>query len=343
MAHDDRLLRGALVGCGFFGQIQLEAWRRMAAVEIVAACDVDLQKAQASAPRAYSDMAEMLDTEKDLDFLDIATRPDTHLPLVQLGLKHRVPMICQKPMAPDLASAMEMAASAEKAAVPLMIHENWRWQPWYREAQRRIAAGQIGMPSTYRFRHRQRDGLGPSPYPNQPYFKDMPRLLMHETLVHYIDTARFLFGDIAGVYARTRRKNAIIAGEDAALILIDHALAVSGVIDGNRYMNPEQPGPAMGEAWFEGDENWIRVEANGQLYLGAELVWQAASSEGYKGDSVRATQQHFVDCLRSGRRFETDASDYLHTFVAVEAAYESAASGARVQPKEILFRAGSRL
>jgi predicted dehydrogenase len=335
MADTKPLLRGALVGCGFFGQIQLEAWRRMDDVDIVAACDVDLQRAQAVAPRAYSDASEMLEAEKDLDFLDIATRPDTHLPLVRLGLKHRLPIICQKPMAPDLASAIEIALAADEADVPVMIHENWRWQPWYREACRRIAAGEIGMPVTYRFRHRQRDGLGPSPYPNQPYFKDMPRLLMHETLVHYIDTARFLFGEIAGVYARTRRKNAIIAGEDAALILIDHAQAVSGVIDGNRYLNPEQPGPAMGEAWFEGDENWIRVESNGRLFLGHDLAWEPSSMEGYKGDSVRATQQHFIECLRSGMRFETDARDYLHTFIAVEAAYRSADSGTRVRPKDI--------
>ena len=50
---------------------------------------------------------------------------------------------------------------------------------------------------------------------------------MHETLVHYIDTARFLFGDIEGVYARTRRKNPLIAGEDGALLMIDHSSGVT--------------------------------------------------------------------------------------------------------------------
>ena len=298
---------------------------------------MDLAKAQACAPRAYVDAVEMLRTE-ELDFVDIATRPDTHKALAYAAGERRIPAICQKPMAPDLESAVEMARAAECMEVPLMIHENWRWQPWYREAHRRIAAGDIGMPVSYRFRHRQRDGVGPEPYPNQPYFKDMPRLLMHETLVHYIDTARFLFGDIAGVYARTRRKNPIIKGEDGALILLDHNMGAAGVIDGNRYLNPEVPGPAMGEAWIDGDENWIRVEANGRLYLGAEVVWEPATLEGYKGDSVKATQQHFVDCLRSGEPFETGATDYLDTFSAVEAAYRSAESGVRVQPEQIATR-----
>jgi hypothetical protein len=32
-------LRGAIVGCGYFGRIQLEAWARITGVEFVAACD----------------------------------------------------------------------------------------------------------------------------------------------------------------------------------------------------------------------------------------------------------------------------------------------------------------
>ena len=333
MDQQGRPLRGALIGCGYFGQIQLEAWRRMPEVQIVAACDVEVDKARAAAPRAYDDVERLFDNQPDLDFVDIATRPDTHLPLVKAAADRRVAAICQKPMAPDLQSAADMAVVADSAGIPLMIHENWRWQPWYREAQRRIAAGQIGTPVTYRFRHRQRDGLGPTPYPNQPYFKDMPRLLIFETLVHYIDTARFLFGDIEGVYARTRRMNPIIKGEDGAVLMLDHESRTVGVIDGNRYMNPEQPGPAMGEAWFEGAENWIRIEANGRLYLGHDLVWEPAAMEGYKGDSVKATQEHFVNCLRSGAPFETGALEYLKTVVAVEAAYKSAEKGTRVVPR----------
>ncbi|HYI96880.1 MAG TPA: Gfo/Idh/MocA family oxidoreductase [Bryobacteraceae bacterium] len=328
-------MRGALIGCGYFGQIQLEAWRRMSGVEIVAACDVSLDKAQAVSPQAYTDVEKLLQAQ-DLNFVDVATRPDTHVELVRAAVNHRIPAICQKPVAPSLAEAMELTAIAESAAIPVMIHENWRWQPWYREARRRIEAGDIGNPVSYHFRHRQRDGLGPNPYPNQPYFKDMPRLLIHETLVHYIDTARFLFGDIDGIYACTRRENLMIAGEDGALLMIDHRSGVTGVVDGNRYLNPARPGPAMGEALLEGDESWIRIEADGDLCLGTELVWQNDATTGYKGDSVKATQQHFIDCLRLGRPFETSANNYLPTFVAVEAAYRSASARKRVSLSEVI-------
>jgi predicted dehydrogenase len=38
---------------------------------------------------------------------------------------------------------------------------------------------------------------------------------------------------------------------------------------------------------------------------------------------VRATQQRFIDCLKSGEEFETSGRDYLKTIRAVQAAYES--------------------
>jgi predicted dehydrogenase len=48
---------------------------------------------------------------------------------------------------------------------------------------------------------------------------------------------------------------------------------------------------------------------------------------------VKATQQHFIECLRSGEPFETGALEYLKTVVAVEAAYKSAEKGTRVVPR----------
>src|SRR5687767_15113856 len=130
--------KGAIVGCGYFGQIHLEAWRRMPEADLPAACDVDLEKARASAPRAYSSVEEMLDVEKP-DFLDIATRPESHLPLVRIAAERGIPVICQKPMAPSWTEALALVQTAEAAGIRLMIHENWRWQPWFRIAAKIIA------------------------------------------------------------------------------------------------------------------------------------------------------------------------------------------------------------
>jgi predicted dehydrogenase len=319
-----------MIGCGFFAQFQIEAWRRMPCVELAAAADPDLPRAAKAAPHAYASAEEMLDNEQ-LDFIDIATRPESHLALVRLAASRGLPVICQKPVAPNWTEAVALVEAAETAGVRLMIHENWRWQAWYREAQRLIASGAIGRPLTYWFRTRRADGLLPSPYPAQPYFSRMPRLLIYETVVHHIDTARFLFGDVASIYALTRRANPHIAGEDQTLLTLEHTTGINGIIDGNRYTEPPDEGPALGEAGFEGDAGALTLRNTGDLYLGAKRVWQNNVTEGYRGDSVRATHQHFIDCLRTGTPFESEGRDYLlKTFRVVEAAYESAKARAAV-------------
>ena len=257
-------LRGGIAGCGFFAQFHLDAWRRMPEVEIVAAADPDLDRARRAAPRAYRSAEEMLEAEA-LDFLDIATRPERHLPLVRLAAGRRIPVICQKPMAPNWQDALAMVEAAEAAATRLMIHENWRWQPWYRAAKKMIEQGDIGQPVSYYSRVRRADGSGDAPYANQPYFREMPRLLIHETLVHHIDTARFLFGDVAAILAQAQRVNPVIAGEDRALLILTHEKLL-GVIDGHRFQDPMPDGPAMGDALFEGDAGTIRIPATGDVF-----------------------------------------------------------------------------
>jgi predicted dehydrogenase len=314
-------LRGAIIGCGFFAQFHIDAWRRMPDVELAAAVDPDLDRARKAAARAYSTAEEMFDAER-LDFVDIATRPDTHAALVRLAASRKVPVICQKPMAPSWADATGMVEAAEAAGIPFMIHENWRWQPWYRAAKSFIERGAIRRPINYWFRTRRNDGGGPAPYSHQPYFAQMPRLLIYETLVHHIDTARFLFGDLISIYAQARRRNPLIAGEDQALLTLTHA-DISGIIDGHRFLDPDPDGPAMGEACVEGESGVLRILATGDVFRGSEKVWTNDVQTGYRGDSVRATQRHFIDGLRFGAPFESGGREYLKTFRAVEAAYES--------------------
>ena len=51
--------------------------------------------------------------------------------MVGLGAARGLAVMCQKPLAPTLAAA-EALVAAVGGAVPLMVHENWRFRPYYR-------------------------------------------------------------------------------------------------------------------------------------------------------------------------------------------------------------------
>ncbi len=217
-----------------------------------------------------------------------------------------------------------------------MIHENWRWQPWYRVAHDMIARGDIGVPIGYGFRIRRRDGLGEEPYTEQAYFRQEPRLIIQVTLVHHIDTARFLFGEIDSVYAQASRRNTRIAAEDQAILTLTHKTGAHGWIDGHRFLDPNPDGPAMGDAFFEGELGTLSILATGDVYRDHVLVWKNEATAGRLGDSIRATLAHFISCLKDGTPFESEGRSYLRTFAAVEAAYRSLSERRCVSLTELL-------
>jgi len=333
------LLRGVVIGAGFFARIQMADWRRLTdRCQIVAVCDADLSRAQACAqefgiPRAYSNAATMLDAEKP-DFADIVTRPDTHLPLSQLAFARGIHVLCQKPFAPTLAEAQQMVEGAATASVRLMVNENWRWQAWYREIKRRLEVGEIGAVKNVVWMHSNSDGLLDPPYPNQPYFAQYPRLLIYETLVHFLDTACYLFGRPESLRAYTKRINPRIAGEDSAQIRLFWPNGRRCWITATRCGEVFENNVAMARLRIDGELGTLSMLGDGSLWSGSgelkRIDW-ATPTDGYKGDSAYATQKHFVDCLNSGAEFETSGREYLFVARMVEASYESAAARATLQ------------
>ena len=334
-----RMMRGAVIGAGYFAGYHAEAWRRMPGVEIVAAVDPAGGRSTAFAerwglPRAYTDAQEMLRNERP-DFVDIVAPPAMHLALVTLAADHGAQVICQKPMAPTWEECVAMIAAVHHRGVRLLIHENWRWQPWFREIKRMLDEGFCGEVFHAAFRMRAGDGRGPEPYVQQPYFREMKRLLVYEMLVHFLDTFRFLVGEIATVYCRLQRINPAIVGEDCALIELSFASGAQGLIDANRFTGPAKPAITNATFEIEGRRGAIRVTPEGDIWLNnyeqPERLHEFARPEtGYKGDSVFAAQKHYISCLREGVACETEGADYLKTVASVLACYESAETGEAV-------------
>ena len=161
--------------------------------------------------------------------------------------------------------------------------------------------------------------------------------MIDETLVHHIDTARFLFGDVLSIYAEAARRNDRIVGEDHAILTVRHANQVIGWIDGHSFLDQEECGPSLDTAIFDGESGSIQITGLGEIWRGNEKIWSDDFACGYRGDSVYATQKHFLDCLETGRPFETEAREYMEkTFAVVEAAYRSIDSRRCVEISEIM-------
>jgi predicted dehydrogenase len=325
------------IGSGYFAGFQYRAWsKRIPEVEVTAMCNRTKEKAnpimeECNIPAHYSNYLEMLDKEKP-DIVDIITPPDTHLEMCMEAADRGIDIICQKPLAPTFEEAKKLVEYVKKSGVRFMVHENWRFQPWYREMKKLIDKGMIGEVHSLYFRSRMGDGWGENAYiPRQPYFRKYPRFLVYENGIHFIDTFRFLFGEVEQVYASLRKLNPVINGEDAAKVFFTFQNGIEAVWDANRYNETTAKNPrfTFGNCLIEGREGSLRLYEDGRIslqLLGKEEVDHKYEVDDidFSGDCVYLTQRHFIDCLISGDEFETGGDDYLKSLNVQEAVYDSA-------------------
>ncbi len=334
-------LRVAGIGAGYFSQFHLAGWRAIADVDLVGWCDRDRARADAVASThsvaTFMSLADMLESARP-DLVDIVTPPDTHRELVGEVAAQRLPMICQKALAPKYDDAVALVETAETAGATLVVHENFRWQPWYREAKRLLDAGHLGTPHSVAFRLRPGDGQGPHAYlDRQPYFQRMARFLVFETAIHWIDTFRFLMGEVDAVTARLRRINPAIDGEDAGYLVFEFEGGATGLFDGNRANDhvASNPRRTMGEMWLEGSAGVLRLDGDARLWWkphhGAERPHDYARGDDaqFGGGCVEALQRHVVAHLTSGAPLENRGREYLVNLRVQEAAYRSHETGRR--------------
>src|SRR5438445_3615653 len=305
-------LSGALIGCGFFAVNQMHAWRDIDGASIVAICDRDPERLrivgdQFGVARRYTDAPALFAGETP-DFVDIATTVGSHRPLVEMAAANRVPVICQKPFAPTLADAKAMVKACADAGVPLMVHENFRWQSPIQAVRAALDSGEIGKPFFGRISFRSAYDV----FSGQPYLATGKRFIIEDLGIHILDIARFLLGDVSILTARTARINPTIAGEDVATMLMDHKSGAISVVDCSYATRlAVEPFPET-LIEIDGSDGTIRLTQGYQLIVTGKsgttvrdispplLPWASRPWHNIQ-ESVLAIQRHWVDCLASGK------------------------------------------
>jgi predicted dehydrogenase len=331
------------VGAGYFSAFHYDGWRRNADVHLVGIADRDLEKAKAMAERtggapAFETLRAMLDAVAP-DLIDIVAPPSAHFELIDEATAAGLPVVCQKPFCASLEEARAAVRLAEERRVLIVVHENFRFQPWYRKIAELIREGAVGGIYQITFRLRPGDGQGPRAYlDRQPYFQTMERFLVHETAIHWIDTFRFLLGEPDWVFADLRQLNPAIKGEDAGFFIYGFGNGRRALFDGNRLVDhpAENRRRTMGECLLEGSDATIRLDGDGRLWRRSfntnrwdEIIYPLPR-ENFGGDCVYALQKHVTDHLLTGKPIENEAKHYIRNQEIEEAIYQSAADGCRV-------------
>ncbi len=148
--------RVGMIGCGWYGKIDLVRLIQIAPVEVVSLCDVDTQmlsncadmiasrQASKKRPRTYGDYRAML-KEKDLDIVLIGTPDHWHALNMIEAVKAGADIYCQKPISVDITEGQAMLAAARKYGRVVQVGTQRRSTPHLIEARDRfIKEGKLG-------------------------------------------------------------------------------------------------------------------------------------------------------------------------------------------------------
>lgn len=321
--------RIGLIGAGWVTQHHLAGWQALAGrARVVAIADPARDKAQARADafgiaRVYEDAASML-ADGGLDAVDIAAPRAVHAALVRQVAATGLPILCQKPLAPTLDEAAQLVVDVGDAA-RLMVHENWRFRAYYREAAAWLKAGRIGRVKAARL-VLATSGTVPDAegrYPaleRQPFMRTEQRMLVAEVLIHHLDTLRMLLGPMSVKAAALSRNCPVMAGEDGAVIQLETQGGAGISVFASFAVHGAPPAQAD---WLEiiGETGTLRLDGATLSCMGyAPETRQYDLGEAYQG-SYNATLAHFIDALASGAPFETAPADNLETLRLVEDCY----------------------
>lgn len=316
-----------VIGGGYFAQFHINAWLRLPGVELQAIVEKDTSKhADLKTLTSHSNtrITDSLETALGSlapDILDIATPPDSHFELINQAINLQCKLlICQKPFCGDLKTAKNCCKIVDNTDSTVVVHENFRFQPWYRKIKSVLDKNSLGKVLQTTFRLRPGDGQGVDAYlQRQPYFRTMEKFLIHETGIHFIDVFRYLFGEPESVSAELQTLNTSIAGEDSGHFIFYYKNGLRAHFDGNRLLDHSSLNPrlTMGEMLIEGTEACLSLNGSGELHLRlhGQTDWQPITfhfdDTDFGGDCVYHLQKHIVDHIQTGSALENSADVYL--------------------------------
>jgi myo-inositol 2-dehydrogenase/D-chiro-inositol 1-dehydrogenase len=230
------MVRIGIIGAGRIGRLHAETLAtRVPGAQVIAIADPQLEAAQSVAyalgvARTSPDPKPIFEAS-DIDAVVIASSTDTHAQFIVDAAHAGKHIFCEKPIDYDLGRIDVALAAADAAGVKLQIGFNRRFDPTFARVKQAIVDGEIGTPHLLHIISRD-----PAP-PPLAYLKVSGGMFFDMT-IHDFDMARFLLGDVTGIYAAAGVLVDPEIGEigdvDTAVLTLKFASGAIGTIDNSR-------------------------------------------------------------------------------------------------------------
>jgi len=334
-----------LVGAGGMGRAWLSAIRAEPRAELAGVVDLD-----ADVARAALDDAGLPDVPVGTDAVDLARRtgaravvdvtvPAAHHPVTTAALFAGLPVLGEKPAAATVAQTLSLVAAAEVTGQLFMVSQSRRYNRQLAAFRAQAAAlGRPGVLTTEFFRAPRFGG----------FREEMPHPLLVDMAIHPFDTARYLLeAEPVSVYCESFNPPwSWYAGDAAATAVFEMTGGVRYAYAGS-WCSPGRETSWNGSWRLSGEHGTAVWDGDHDPVVepGPEAEREPSAGEPSvedPGEGIAGSLAAFLAALDGGPAPRGEVHENVLSLVMVEAAVESASSGARVLVDDVLERAYER-
>jgi predicted dehydrogenase len=228
----------ALLGCGRVSRKHVDALAAIPGARLVAACDVQLERARELGVPAFADLDAMLRAVPEIDVVSILTPTGNHPEHVLRIAGHGKHVVVEKPMALTVDDADEMIDACARAGVQLFVVKQSRHNPPVRRLRDALDAGRFGklVMGTVRVRWcRRQDYYDADPWRGT---RELDGGVLANQASHHIDLLTWMLGPVQSVYAMAATQLVDIETEDTAAVLLRFASGALGVVEATMATRP---------------------------------------------------------------------------------------------------------
>ena len=348
--------RTAIIGCGGISRQHLHGYHHHPQTQLVAIAEIDAQRLEETGKangvdRLYPDYRQLLERERP-DFVSICTSAPPHRDITVACAEAGVHVLCEKPMATDLAEADDMIEACDRAGVRLAINHQQRCSPHFKKAAELIERGRIGELRAIQDRGKNRQG----------------GYEMMEIGTHMFDAMQFFAGNVRSVFGHlttdghdTRpediasslevdpgyRNIGLVAGDD----IFAYFAFESGVVGLAEFYRSPGRLPTSGPRLLQGTEGILAIKPGGEMGLSllrypapvydpsSPEAWQSVpptdaemSLHGQIWSSMQVIRSidEMVRCIEEDREHISDGRAGRAALEMIQAVYSSHFAGAPV-------------
>ncbi len=342
-----------LIGTGGMANHHATQYSKIEGVKIIACCDVSKERASAFAakwqvPRIYNDYLEMLEKEK-LDGVDNVTPDAMHADISIAAVEKGLPILCEKPLASNLADAERMLAAVDRHPVINMVNFSYRNSSGLQAAVEVVRSGALGqlrhVESSYLQSWLASRGWGDWRTGDNWLWRLSTKHgsmgVLGDIGVHIYDMTSFLCGDISEIQCTLRTFDKGVPGNRIGDYVLDaNESFVSTVSFKNGGL-----GTIHASRWAVGHANSLRARVYGdqgaieidldRSYDEYRICSGQDHVDHFKWETVKCpptptNYERFVNAIRTGKQDPSDFANGARIQAYLHYSVESDKTGQRV-------------